>query len=342
MTFIQEVAGELETLLNDWHSLPETWDADLDSDIHSWYSAPPKVFPRKPYFSPSASGSDARELFFKGRGYAREQEGQHPMQKRWTQIGTAVGDMIQRDLLFIEKHGEAKLGYAPQFKFVRTAQGLPLFEDFAKKNHKVEHNGVDFHLFGAPDGIMVYTDDDGNKIRVGLEIKSKQTTAARTSLYSLKEAEAKHEEQAIAYSIMFDCQFYIVLYVNTAHKSWQPTPEEFAATPDIRAFGIECTAERKNALLDRLAWIQDCINRGVMPPTDLASYTFNGFKNATALSLNDEELAAMEAENERLKKSNAPAFVKKNFREALADIKRRRKECTDEELRRKIDGEGRL
>ena len=74
-----------------------------------------------------------------------------------------------------------------------------MFEDFAKKSHKVEHNGVTFHLSGSPDGIMIYTDEDGNKIRVGLEVKSKQTTAAMTSLYSMKEAEAKHVEQVMAY-----------------------------------------------------------------------------------------------------------------------------------------------
>lgn len=340
--FIDEVATELETLLNEWHSLPETWDDAIDKEIHEWYSNPPKSFPKKPYFSPSAAGSDFRELYFKGRGYKRESSGQQPHQKRWTSIGTAIGDIIQRDMLFIEKHGAKKLGYEPQFKFVRTADGRPMFEEFAKKNHPVEHNGIKFNLSGSPDGIMIYTDDDGNKIRIGLEVKSKQTTSAKTSLYSMKEAEPKHVEQSMAYAIMYDCHYYLVLYVNTSHKSWNIAPEEFAKSPDMRVFGVECTLEKKTELLDKFAWVQDMINRGVMPATDLEKYTFNGFKTATALSLSDEELASLEAENERLKKSRAPAFVKSNFRDALADIKHRRETCEDETLRNKVNSEKRL
>lgn len=342
LRFIDEVAKEFSDMLNDYHSQNEVWDDAIDREIHEWYANAPKSFPKKPYFSPSSAGSDYRELYFKGRGYKSERDGQQPHQARWTRIGTAIGDILQRDLLFIEKHGEKVMGYESPFKFVRTADGRPMFEDFAKKNHAVEHNGVKFHLSGSPDGIMIYTDEDGNKLRVGLEIKSKQTTAAKTSLHTMKEAEAKHVEQCMAYAEMFDCHFYLIVYVNTSHKTWAMEPEEFAKSPDMRVFGIECTREKKDALLDKFAWLQDCVNRGKMPPTDLEKWTFNNFKTATALSLSESELKAFEAENERLKKSKAPAFVKSNFREALADIKRIRKECDDDKLIAKVAAEDRL
>lgn len=342
MRFIDEVAKEFSDLLNDWHSAPEQWDDAMDKQIHEWYANAPKSFPKKPYFSPSSAGSDYRELYFKGRGYKRENTGQQPHQKRWTSIGTAIGDIIQRDVLLIEKHAEKVLGKPSQFKFVRTANGEPMFEDFAKKSHPVEHNGVKFHLSGSPDGIMIYTDEDGNKIRVGLEIKSKQTTSAMTSLYSMKEAEAKHVEQVMAYAEMYDCHFYLIVYVNTSHKTWNYTPEEFAKSPDMRVFGIEATREKKDALLDKFAWLQDCINRGLMPPTDLSKWTFNGFKTATALSFTEAELVSLEAENERLKKSKAPAFVKSNFRNALEEIKDIRATCDDEKLKAKVAAEKRL
>lgn len=329
-------------MLNDWHSKPETWDDAIDKQIHEWYANVPKSFPKKPYFSPSAAGSDFRELYFKGRGYKSERSGQQPHQGRWTRIGTSIGDIIQRDMLFIEKHGEKVLGYEPRFKFVRDQYGRPMFEEFAKKNHPVEHNGVEFHLSGSPDGIMIYTDDDGNKLRIGLEIKSKQTTAAKTSRFSMREAEAKHVEQCMAYAEMYDCHFYLIVYVNTSHKTWSIDEAEFQKSPDLRVFGVECTPEKKKALLDKFAWLQDCVNRKLMPETDLGNFTFNNFKTATALSFTDEELADAEAENERLKKSKAPAFIKSNFREALEEIKRLREECEDEELRKKVDSEKRL
>lgn len=323
-------------MLNDWHSAPEKYDDDIDKQIHEWYSNAPKVFPKKPYFSPSSAGSDFRELYFKGRGYKAERNGQQPHQGRWTRIGTSIGDIIQRDMLFIEKHGEAVLGYEPRFKFVRDQYGRPMFEEFAKKNHPVEHNGVDFNISGSPDGVMIYTDDDGNKIRIGLEIKSKQTTPAKTSRFSMREAEAKHVEQCMAYAEMYDCHFYLIVYVNTSHKTWNIAEEEFEKSPDLRVFGVECTREKKEKLLDKFAWIQDCINRGIMPPTDLASWTFNNFKTATALSISEREMYSFVAENERLKKSKAPAFIKSSYREALAEIKHIRETCEDEALKAKV------
>lgn len=319
--FIDEVAEEFTQLLNDWHSQPEVYDSLIDSQIHAWYMNPPKVFPEKPYFSPSSAGSDMRELYFRGIGEKAESTGQQPHQKRWTSIGTAIGDIIQRDLLFIEKHGEEKLGYKPRFIFARNRNKQPMFEEFAKKNHSVTHNGVTFNITGSPDGVMIYETDDGQKLRIGLEIKSKQTTAAKTSQYSLQQAEEKHVEQVTAYSIMFDLDFYLIIYVNTAHKSWSMTPEDFESTPDMRVFGIECTKERKNALLDRLAYVQDCINKRIMPEMDLYKWTFNSFKTQCALSMTEEELAAAEEEARRLKKSRAPAYVKNGFIAALAEIK---------------------
>lgn len=342
LSFIEEVAQEFETMLNDWHSAPEVYDDAVDKEIHEWYANVESKFPKKPYFSPSAAGSDFRELYFKGRGYKREKSGQQPHQGRWTRIGTAIGDILQRDLLLIEKHGEKVLGYEPRFKFVRDQFGRPMFEEFAKKNHPVEHNGVKFHLSGSPDGIMIYTDDDGNKLRVGLEIKSKQTTAAKTSRFSMREAEEKHVEQCMAYAEMYNCHFYLIVYVNTSHKSWGIDEEEFQKSPDLRVFGVECTREKKDALLTKLAWVQNCINIGKMPPFDIEKWTFNGFKTATALSLTDFDMEELEAEGKRLKTSRAPAFIKSNFREALLEIKRIRKECDDAELIEKVKSEKRL
>lgn len=229
--------------------------------------------------------------------------------------------MIQRDLLFIEKHGKNVLGYEPQFKFDRNRAGQPMFEEFAKKNHKVTYDGETFHLFGSPDGIMTYTDDDGNKIRIGLEIKSKQTTAAKTSEFSMREAEKKHVEQCVAYATMYGCAFYLIVYVNTSHKTWSMKKEDWLATPDLRVFGIEIGEEERKQVLGRLASVQRAIRLKEMPPLDLYNFTFNSFKTACALSMSDEELLAAELEAERLKKSRAPAFVKNGFTQALAEVK---------------------
>lgn len=315
-----QIEGDLVALLDDWHSLPEVWDSGLDAQIHAWYADAPKVFPKRPYFSPSSVNDCPRELFLKDKRAKRDEGTRQPHQGRWTRVGTAIGDVIQRDLLFIEKHYEDKTGNVPRFKFLRTKDGRPAFEDFAKINKRVEHIGEVFHLFGAPDGIMHYLTDDGEMIRVGLEIKSKQTTPARTSLYSMRDAEESHVEQTTAYAHMYNCDYYIVLYVNAAKQSWNLTDEQYAKTPDIRAFCRRITDANKTQLLDKLAEQTKAQRTGVKPPLDLDKWTFNNFKEACARDLSDEEFDVIKAQARRMAHSNLPDWKKRGYAEAVEFI----------------------
>lgn len=320
-----QIEGDFIAMLDEWHSLPETWDNDLDAQIHRWYSNPPKVWPKRPYFSPSSLGSCPRELYEKARGAKRDVTGQSPHQGRWTRFGTAVGDVIQRDLLFIEKHFEAKTGNRPPFVFERNADGTPMFEDFAKTNKAVTFAGETFYLYGAPDGIMRYVTDDGEVIRVGLECKTKQTTPARTSLYSMRAPEDPHVRQAVAYGHMFDCEYYIVLYVNAAKQSWVMTDEEYEKTPDVRAFCIRITDEMKADIFDKPADIVRRVRENDPPPLDLDGWTFNSYKTACAVSLTDEEVAELQRQVNRVLHSGMPDWKKRNYSEAMADVLRIRK-----------------
>ena len=317
LTFAEKIADEFTTMLNEWHSQPETWDNEIDKQIHKWYSNPPQVFPKRPYFSPSAATACPRELYEKGIGSKRDIQGQPPYQKRWTQIGTAIGDMIQRDILFIEKHMEGA-----KFRFLRNGRGEPMFEEFAKVNVPIElDDGTLFYLYGTPDGIMEYTAEDGQKYRVGLEIKSKQTTAARTSLYSMRAPEEKHVAQCHGYSIMYDVDYYIILYVNCAKKAWNMSDEDFEKTPDIRAFGVEITQHDRNALVERLADVQRMINAKTPPMPDLTKWTFNSFKTAIAQAITDDELQFLESQVELAKKSGLSEREKAEYVTALDDLK---------------------
>ena len=318
-----QIEGDLIALLDDWHSQgSEVWDDALDSQIHAWYVNPPKVWPERgvPYFSPSALGSCPRELYVKARGAKRDSFPQAPHQTRQRGMGTLVGDYIQRELLFIEKHYEKKTGNAPRFRFLRDEQGRPRFEEFAKAAVPITHNGERFQLFGAPDGIMTYTTDDGEQIRVGLEIKSKASTAARTSLYSMREPEASHAAQARCYARMFDCEYYVVLYVNLAKKGWFMTPEDYEKTPDIRAFCMRVTDEDKERLLDKPAAITRAVREGKPPALDLDEWTFNNFKTACARDLSDAELAEIREKVKRVQHSSLPDRKKRDYAQALVQI----------------------
>jgi hypothetical protein len=199
-----------------------------------------------------------------------------------------------------------------------------MFEDFAKKNHEVVHNGQRFYLYGTTDGIMQYITEDGEIIRIGLEIKSKQTTPARTSLYSMKEEEEKHRKQCVAYSVMYDVDYFIILYVNAAKKGWVLSDDEYEANPDIRAFGIEITDNDRAELLDFFAEITRCINANTPPAMDLSNFTFNNFKTACALSLTEEEFQLLKVQVKRAQRSGLTQKTKDQYLDAFMFIKEAR------------------
>lgn len=316
-------------LLDDWHSQNEVWDSELDAQIHRWYSDPPQVWPKRPYFSPSSANSCPRELYVKAKGGKRDNFKRQPHQARWQHIGTEIGSIIQRDLLFIEKHYERLTGNSPRFKFERVSgfyEDRPAFEDFAKTNALVEHAGERFYLYGAPDGIMQYVTDDGEIIRVGLEIKSKQTTPARTSLHSMKGPEESHVKQTVAYSHMYakdgkPIDYYVILYVNASKQSWVMTDEQYEKTPDIRAFCIEITDEDRAQLFDRLAEINRAIRTDSAPKLSLEDWTFNNFKTACARDLTDAEFDELKVQVRRILKSGLPDWKKQAYYDAFEFIK---------------------
>jgi len=331
MNLQAQIEGDLIAMLDEWHSLPEVWDNELDSQIHEWYANVEPVYPKRPYFSPSAADACPRELYMKAIGADRDKTKQQPHQGRWQRIGTAIGGVIQRDILFIEKHFDRITGNKPPFVFERTPDGRPMFEDFAKKNHLVEWGDERFYLYGAPDGIMRYTTDDGEVIRVGLEIKSKQTTPAKTSLHSMIAPDYKHAKQVVAYSAMFDCDYYVILYVNAAKQAWEVTDEQYEKTPDMRAFCLHINDDDRAELFDRLAGINRAVRERKPPKLDIDKFTFNNYKTACALSLTDEEFDEIKAYVKRALRSRLPEWRKQAYYDAFEFIREVREQRDSEE-----------
>jgi len=281
-----------------------------------------------PYFSPSSANSCPRELYEKLRKSKRDVSVRPPHQGRWTSIGTAIGDVIQRELLFAEKHAPAA-----RFRFERNERAEPMFEEFAKINRTITHSGQTFALFGTCDGIMTYISEDGEAIRVGLEVKSKQTTAAATSEYSQRNGpKDDHVQQTVCYSLMYGTadapiDYYVILYVNAAKKSWGMTEEEYAKNPDIAVHCIEITDEMRARVLDRFASIVKAAATSEAPELNIEKWTFNNYKTACAVGISDEELTEIERQVSVMQRSSLKDFVKRQYASALADIKRLRGEA---------------
>ena len=314
---INRMTREFVDMLNTWHALSEVYDDKLDRDIHRWYYEAESVKPERPYFSPSSINSDKRELYLKQTGARRDIMERQPHQGRWTRLGTAIGDMIQRDILCIGKHYERMVGKKPPFEFEFNDNGTPVFEDFAKKSVPIAYKGNLFYLYGTCDGIMKYRAPNGEIVRVGLEIKSKQTTNAKTSLYSMKKAEEKHYKQCVGYSLMYGVDYYIVLYVNASKKAWVMSDEDARKIPDIRAFGYEMTYTDQLEVIEHLNDIMEAVKNEQPPKLDLHKWTFNNYKTACALSLTDEEYAVVKREVNIMLESEQPNFIKNGYRSAL-------------------------
>ncbi|WP_079516561.1 hypothetical protein [Rossellomorea marisflavi] len=317
----QAIADDLIRHLDEWYSLPEVWDNELDRQIHEWYADPPQVWPKRPYFSPSSADADPRELYYKQLRSQKDVERKQPHQGRWTHLGTLVGDMIQRTVLAMERNMKKKAAFPSRFRFLRTKDGRPMFEDFAKKNVRVTHGGRTFYLYGTCDGIMEYAHPEtGEILRVGLEVKSKQTTSAKTSLYSMREPEEKHKKQCFVYGEMYEVDYYIILYVNTAKKSWEVDEEDYQKSPDIRAFGFEITQEDKDEVFDYFVSVLDAVNDMSPPPLKPDKWTFNNFKSIIALEMTEDEIDEVRRLKNRAIRSRLPDYKKRSYADCLHDI----------------------
>jgi hypothetical protein len=319
------IAEDFTAYLNEFHGYREPYDDALKAELMERYVRVLRTrtyydFKSQPHFSPSSANADDRELYEKINKAKRDEQEVTPFQRRWTALGTAMGDMMQYELLLAEKHYPKFTGKTARFTFERTADGDPMFEDFVKTMTVIKHKGKAFSLFGTTDGIMRYVAPDGEVLRVGLEIKSKQTTHAQTSFSSMKEAKEDHVKQCVCYSLMYGVDYFVILYVNASKKGWFMGEDDFAKYPDIRAFGVYVTEEMKQAVLDKFARIIQHVDLGIAPRLDVDKWTFNNFKRATALSLNEDELADIVETVERIRKSRMPDWKKRQYVEMLEFI----------------------
>jgi hypothetical protein len=334
LTNINEIAQQFTDYLNEFHSYREPYDTKMDAWLHD-LSAKELVkykrmdFKSAPYFSPSSAGKCDRELYVKALRMPKDDEQVKPWQRRYTGRGTAVGTWLQREILLAERHYEKFTGKKPPFKMGRVDRdnpnSAPFFEEFVHGQHFFEHNGQRFSMLGTCDGELEYTDNDGNIRRIGLEIKSKQTSYAETGFQRMKGPKEDHLKQITCYSLMYGLDAYLVVYVNCSVKAWFMTDEEHEKAPDFRVFGVDVTDEMKSDILDKFAYVTKCVAEGTAPALELESFRFNNFKRSCALSLTDEEFDLLKVQVKRAQRSGLPQWKKDSYYEAFEFIREVRK-----------------
>lgn len=289
-------------MLNVWHSLNEPHDKELAGFYHKTNylvsQNPPEDAKKQPgvhYFTPSSADGCKRELFHRARGDRKDTVPKQPHQGRWQRLGTATGDIIQKDLLAIHKHYKNMTGMEPAFKpmytELRTPEGslkVPFWEDFVKKATFID--GVP--LNGQPDGLLKYKDGT----TIGLEIKSKQTTYSTTGHFSMRGPDPKHVKQVVCYSMMYGVDEFILVYGNLAKKSWIMDEVDVEKYPDLRCFYVRVTEKDKQEVLNHFKEVLHAVKEDKPPKLDVTRWTFNNFKTVIAETLTDEEIKEMEQE----------------------------------------------
>jgi hypothetical protein len=277
----------------------------------NWKTAPDGT-PR-PLFSPSSAGKDERQLYEKAIKSPQDERRPNRNQRDWTGLGSQVGGYIQREIMLAERHFKKLTGKEPRFKFERTERGEPSFEHFVKKIHEVEHNGEKFGLNGLPDGILHYVTDDGEMLRVGLEVKSFQK--GYTDFKKQENPKLDHELQTHVYNEMYDLDYTIILYHITYGAQWN---RDFSRN---KAYGRYFPKEARTALLDKYARVTKAWRTKEAPPVDLDGWKFNDYKTTIAKALSDEEYDEIKTRVRAVMKSHLPDWKKQSFYDALEYIR---------------------
>ncbi|MED0863762.1 hypothetical protein [Bacillus safensis] len=327
-SFAQMIADDFNDMLYEFHKYPQPYDDLMDAELHeqyarvlreqskygyfNWKTAPDGT-PR-PVFSPSSASKTERELYEKARKSVRDSQTPTPNQRDWTGLGSQVGDYIQREVLLIERHFERLTGTKPKFRFERTERNEPAFEHFKKTMHEVASGEEKFAIHGLPDGILIYTADDGQEYRVGLEVKSFQKSYV--DFKKVVEPKKEHVEQSICYSEMYGLDYYIVIYHLTYGVKWDKEINR------NKVFGIEIRDDDRTRIFEKFERVTKAVRLSEAPPLDLFEWAFYEYKRSTAKTLTDDELSNLYDLKSRMLRSRLPDWKKQRIVEALAFIER--------------------
>lgn len=269
----KRLAEDLLAHLTEYHSLDRVRDRkDVETilvkqkqkEIDGMYNKP--TYPRDLVkFNPSGASKTVMDLYLKAKGYKEKTE-RYPYHKRWTRNSTAVHEAVQRDLLYAEK-----VLPNPLFTVERTEEGLPAWEDNILGWVKLEHKGKQFILNGKMDGVLIHTPTGK---RVGFEFKTKSNTLGQVGYYKLKEPASYHVEQCVAYYLLTGIREYVLTYEGLAKPQWNAMAD---AKPDLRTFPVFITDEMADKLLDKWAYVVDCVENDT-PPEDKELGFFSGYK----------------------------------------------------------------
>ncbi|MGI8362728.1 hypothetical protein [Bacillus cereus] len=341
--FARQLASKFESQMRYFQSLNLE---DSDETMLYWHECFYDILkndaveepPKGKWLRPSMIGSDELALWYQLNGYKSDEDSlkgkprQDDRHTRWQAIGTVVGDMWQKQVLSAEYWGN-KGKHDFDFRFQKLLRDYghgkkyyPAFEEFTRTTACIG----DVPVHGTCDGILEYDprlDHGGARpkgygvpIRIGFEVKSKQTSYASTGGYSMKGEDLKHVQQAKTYALMYDLDYYFIVYQNCAKKSWNMTEEDKQKYPDLRIFGIYISPEEKAEHVKYLKYLWELQNSEEKPKLNLLKWNFNSYKKTILEDMTREDFAYLTNQVLSIENGKYSAFEKKSAREAYDEI----------------------
>ncbi|WKV24077.1 hypothetical protein PSYJYH_000042 [Bacillus phage PSYJ-YH] len=342
--FIKGLADKFKTQMDDFFKKNLGDDPIMKEWHRSFYLMMEKGTeypPVKQWLRPSMVGADEQQIWLQLHGYKSDQElskePQDEVHTRWQAIGTQIGDMWQRQILAAE-HWTMKGKAQVDFRFERkpivmddtTTNGkiirhFPYFEEFAREYHEID--GVP--VWGTCDGILTFDGEhDGNYYagqRIGFEVKSKQTTNASTGIYKMKTYEEKHRQQVLTYALMYNLDYYFILYQNCSKKGWTQDDVTKTKYPDVRCFGIYISPEDKKSHMEYLKQIWALKDTEEKPKLNPLKWNFNYHKISAIVNMSDGEFILLTSKVNDIENSKEyTTFEKKCAWQCLEEVRHAR------------------
>lgn len=328
-SFFRKNLGD-DPIMKEWHR--SFYEAMAWQELNKDKYYPPV----EQWIRPSMVGADEQQIWLQLHGYKSDQvlsnEPQDEVHTRWQAIGTQIGDMWQRQILAAE-HWTDKGKAQVDFRFERVIRNYtdfpkayPYFEEFAREYHAI--NGVP--VWGTCDGILIHNaPHSGGEMstRIGFEVKSKQTTNASTGTYKMKTYEDKHRQQILTYALMYDLDYYFILYQNCSKKGWTQDEETKTKYPDVRVFGIYISPEDKRTHMEYLRGIWDLRNTEEKPPLNPLKWNFHSHKISAIVNMTNDEFQTLKGNVVDIETSKEyTAFEKKCAWQCLEEVRQARED----------------
>lgn len=293
------IAEELVEAFNKFHAMNIYDDYSIEKQVlEQTYMDVERITVREPkdpnviIFNPSGASKCARELFYKITRAEEDKGSQIPFQKRWTRNSTAVHEVIQKDLLYMDKYLRnyhfrvAKAEEIPDINIPEDRKPFPAWENNILTTRYFTHNGYYFGIRGMMDGNLIYTPTDE---LIGFEIKTKSTTIASVGDYKLKQPMDSHTQQCICYSVLFRGDPYeertdrfIIFYESVAKDNWN---KGASARADIKAFEVSVEKADRIRLLDKFAQVCEYVENGELPPQEFDKCLFCKYKGVCGVTV---------------------------------------------------------